>query len=75
MYTLYEAIIFQKLSLIGNNLSSITILKNVFCSFLKGLSNGVFRLAIALIYNVSNLPRPSLLGWLQEYEASHAVRE
>ncbi len=42
---------------------------------LKGLSNGVFKLAIALIYNVSNFPRPSLLGWLQEHEASHAVHE
>ena len=37
--------------------------------------NGVFRLAIALIYNVSNFPRPSLLGWLQEHEASDAVHE
>ena len=30
----------------------ITILNNAFFSSLKGVSNGVFRLAIALIYNV-----------------------
>ncbi len=66
--------LFSSYRYIGGQVSSVE--QNIDQRLLfEDLSNGVFRLVIALIYNVSNFPRPSLLGWLQEHEASHAVHE